>query len=67
MEMNELLFPEQKVDVKYVVQKLAYGKDHELVELPEESFRFLLRSSIKKRLDSLDVRQWRSILENKSA
>lgn len=63
MEMHELLFPEQKLDVKYVVQKLAYGKDNEFVELPEESFRFLLRSSISKRLDSLNVRQWRSILE----
>ena len=38
--------------------------DEEELEVLDESFRFVLRTSVAKRLESLNVLQWRYTLEN---
>ena len=62
-------FPDQSYDIKPVVTELATCNEHGFRSLSyayasDETFRYLLRISISKRLDSLSIRRWCEELEN---
>jgi len=62
-------FPDQYLGTKQVVTELASCNEQGFRSISyaytsDETFRYLLRISISKRLDSLDIRRWREKLEN---
>ena len=67
MNSHERFFPDEKIEcIEGTMLYLAQQMDKEEVEIVDESYRFLLRASVAKRLESLNVQQWRSTLENYS-
>ena len=65
MNSQERFFPGEKMkNIDATILYMARLMDEEELEVLDESFRFLLRTSVAKRLESLNVLQWRYTLEN---
>ncbi len=65
LEIHERLFSETELDLIGVICILANLMDEGDVVVQEDSFIFVLRASVAKRLDSLNFRDWRFILNDR--
>ncbi len=65
LETHQRYFPDQKFDMLIVVARVARLMDGGYYHTKCETFRFLLRASIEKRLDALTVNNWRHKLEER--
>lgn len=68
LETMERYFPDDDCNLDHVVMRVAYDIDDETLDyinmetIRLESYRFLVRASIAKRLDMLNVTQWQDEL-----
>ncbi len=65
LETHKGYFPHQKFDMEIVVARVAGLMDGGYYHTKCETFRLLLNASIARRLDSLNVTNWRYVLEDR--